>query len=143
MERSPLLDREGILSKIDSLEGYLREFCEIVPGSYSEYLLSAEKRKACERLLQTSVECVFDVCSIFVAGLCLGLPTEEPDLIELLYKNKVLSEDTAAIVRSMKGFRNILVHNHAGADTALIYQIATERFMDLETFIEEVLGAIR
>ena len=114
-----------------------------MPGSYSEYISSAEKRRACERLLQISVDCVLDVCSLFVAGLRLGLPAEESDLIELLYKNNVFSDDTTAIVRSMKGFRNILVHDYAGADTAIIYQVATERFMDLETFIKEVLGALR
>jgi uncharacterized protein YutE (UPF0331/DUF86 family) len=56
----------------------------------------------------------------------LGLPAEESDLIELLYKGRVLSADTSAIVRSMKGFRNILVHDYAGADTVIIYQRATE-----------------
>ncbi len=138
-----MLDRERILSKIDSLEGYLRELQAIVPGSYSEYLSSSEKRRACERLLQISVECVLDICSLFVAGLRLGLPAEESDLIELLCNNKVLSADTAAIVRSMKGFRNILVHDYAGTDTAIIHQIATERLMDFERFIKEVLGALR
>ena len=71
-----MLDRERILAKIDELQGYLKELRNIVPENYNEYLSSIEKRRACERLLQISVECVIDICSLLVSGLRLGLPAE-------------------------------------------------------------------
>jgi len=54
-----MLDRERILAKIDQLEGYLRELREVTPGDFAAYQ-KVEKRRACERLLQISVEAVLE-----------------------------------------------------------------------------------
>lgn len=53
-----MLDRERILAKIDVLDGYLKELREILPASFGEYK-KIEKRRACERLLQVSIECIY------------------------------------------------------------------------------------
>ncbi|MFZ5998592.1 MAG: type VII toxin-antitoxin system HepT family RNase toxin [Nitrospirota bacterium] len=138
-----MLDRERVLAKIDELEGYLKELKAIVPTDYNEYLSSVEKRRACERLLQISVECVIDISSLFVAGLRLGLPSEEADLFERLAQNGIISAVMKETLRSMKGFRNILVHDYAGIDNAIAYEIATTRLTDFELFIKEILCALK
>jgi len=56
-----LLDRERLLAKIDALDGYLKEIREILPVDFEEYQ-RIEKRRACERLLQVSIECIIDIC---------------------------------------------------------------------------------
>lgn len=88
-----MLDKTRMLAKIDELEGYLKELKEIIPKDYDSYLASIEKRRACERLLQISVECVIDICSLFVSGLRLGLPSDESDIFERLFKNRIISEE--------------------------------------------------
>lgn len=138
-----MLDRQRILAKIDELEGYLKELKEIIPEDYNNYLTSIEKRRACERLLQISVECVFDICGLFVSGLRLGLPSEESDMLERLLQHKIISTEMREILKSMKGFRNILVHDYAAIDNAIIYEIAATRFHDFERFIKEILSALR
>jgi hypothetical protein len=50
-----------------------------------------EKRRATERLLQVPVECILDICGLFVAGLRLGLPAEEENLFDRLEEARVLS----------------------------------------------------
>ena len=55
-----MLDRERVLAKIDALDGYLQEIHEILPSSFEEFQ-RIEKRRACERLLQVSIECVIDL----------------------------------------------------------------------------------
>ena len=138
-----MLDRERILAKMDELEGYLKELRSIVPENYNEYLASIEKRRACERLLQIAVECVIDISSLLVSGLRLGLPAEESDIFEKLYTNKIISGEVRDILRSMKGFRNILVHDYARLDNALIYEIATARSTDFELFVKEISGRVK
>ena len=49
------MDRERILGKIDQLERYLKELSAIVPQDFAAYR-KVEKRRACERLLQVSIE---------------------------------------------------------------------------------------
>jgi uncharacterized protein YutE (UPF0331/DUF86 family) len=138
-----MLDRERILSKMDELEGYLKELRGLVPENYDEYLSSIEKRRACERLLQISVECVIDICGLVVSGLRLGLPAEESDIFEKLFVNKLLSAEARDLLKSMKGFRNILVHDYAKLDNALIHEIATSRLGDFEKILKEISKILR
>jgi uncharacterized protein YutE (UPF0331/DUF86 family) len=133
-----MLDRDRIITKIDELEGYLKELRSIIPEGYDEYLLSIEKRRACERLLQISVECVIDICGLLISGLRLGLPSEESEIFEKLFLNNIVSEEMKDTLKSMKGFRNILVHDYAKLDNALIYEIATTRLIDFERFIKDI-----
>ncbi|MBI4400676.1 MAG: DUF86 domain-containing protein [Nitrospirae bacterium] len=133
-----MLDRERILSKIDQLDQYLGELSQVVPASFPEYQASVEKRRACERLLQLCIECVLDICTLLVSGLRLGLPGDEDDLFEKLERAKVLSPQILALLRPMKGFRNILVHEYGGIDDAVVYKIAMGRLRDLETFKQAV-----
>ena len=48
-------DAERVLIKLDEMGGYMRELTLISPGSYKEYL-GVEKKRACERLLQLTIE---------------------------------------------------------------------------------------
>jgi uncharacterized protein YutE (UPF0331/DUF86 family) len=66
------LDRERILIKLDQLDGYLRELASIAPRTFAEYQ-GVEKRRACERLLQLSVEVVIDICWPRPSMWCIGI----------------------------------------------------------------------
>jgi uncharacterized protein YutE (UPF0331/DUF86 family) len=136
-----VLDRERILAKIDELDGYLRELSQISPASFDEYK-KIEKKRACERLLQISIETVIDISHLLVTGLRLGLPAEEDDLFEKLARTGIISQSTKEMVKRMKGFRNILVHGYGDADDRIVFEMATERLGDFEAFKKEVLKAL-
>jgi len=137
-----MLDRERILTKLDELDGYLGELRQVAPESYARYVESVEKRRACERLLQISIECVVDVCALLVSGLRLGLPAEEDDLIEKLEQAGLISSEMAKGLRTMKGFRNILVHEYGRIDNVLVFAMATRRLQDFDGFKTEILQAL-
>lgn len=111
-----MLDRERILAKLDDLDGYLGELRQVVPASYARYMESVEKRRACERLLQMSIECVIDVCALFVSGLRLGLPAEEDDLIEKLEQAGLISSELAKMLRTLNSSLRTLVPSYALVD---------------------------
>lgn len=136
------VDRERVLVKIDQLDGYLRELRAIQPGTFGEYQV-VEKKRACERLLQLSIEAAIDICHIVVVGLRLGLPAEEDDLFRKLADAQVLSREMAARLRRMKAFRNILVHEYAQIDDRLVYDTLTERLKDIVDLKDEVLAYLK
>lgn len=136
------VDRERILAKIDELDSYLKELKGIAPKSFEEYQ-QVEKKRACERLLQVSIETVIDICSLFVSGLRLGLPAEEADLFNKVVEANILPKQMREKLREMKGFRNILVHEYAHVDDRLVYQVVTEKLEDFKTFKREVLRFIK
>ena len=86
------MDKERILSKIDELDSYLLELKEIVPNTFDDYVDFKEKRRACERLLQISIETVIDICNLILKGLRLGIPGEEEDVFDKLEKSKVITK---------------------------------------------------
>jgi len=138
-----VLDRDRVLVKLDTLDGYLRELRQVLPATFAEYLASIEKRRACERLLQISIECVLDICGLLVTGLRLGLPSEEDDLLEKLQHAQVLSPETVSLVKTMKGFRNVPVHEYGGIDNAIVFKAATARIADFVAVRQELLQVLR
>lgn len=135
-------NRDRILAKVDELQGYLKELRQIQPSSYDEYSVSIEKRRSTERLLQISIECVLDICSLLVSGLRLGLPGSEEDLLERVESAAIFQPTTMRKIKGMRAFRNILVHRYGLLDDRLVFQASTEQLGDLDTFIEETLGLV-
>lgn len=136
-----MLDRERILAKIDELDGYLVELRQVVPATFEAYG-TIEKKRACERLLQIAIEVVIDICGLLVAGLRLGLPAEEDDLFERLETASVISPDLKATLRSMRGLRNILVHEYGRVDDAIVFEVIRNELGDFDTFRTAVLQAL-
>src|SRR5262245_16369484 len=140
--RSRVVDRDRILAKLDALDSYLRELRSIVPANFEQYL-AIEKRRACERLLQVSIEAVIDVCALLVTGLRLGLPADEDDLFEKLSVRAVISSPLADLLRRMKGMRNILVHEYGRVDDELIFETVQRGLDDFDAFRREIVGFLR
>jgi len=138
-----MVDEERVLSKIAELRGYLKKLKEIIPKTLNEYKESEVKRRACERLLQISIECVLDLCDIVFSGLRLGVPTSEEDIIERLRKEKVITDETFQKLKGMRGVRNILVHRYPYVDDEKIYESLTKELKDFDIFIDEVLKFLK
>ncbi len=138
-----MLDRDRILAKIDELDGCLNELDQVAPESFEQYRNNTEKRRACERLLQISVECVIDICQLFVSGLKLGLPAEEDDLFEKLEQATILSSPMKDTLKEMKAFRNILVHEYGRVDDRIVYETLETKLGDFAAFKKEILSALR
>ena len=137
-----MVDRERVLAKLDELETHLGELRSIAPSGFEEYL-AIEKRRACERLLQISVEAVIDTCALLVTGLRLGLPAEEDDLFERLARRGVVPATTVQTLRRMKGLRNLLVHEYGRVDDRLVFETIRDRLGDFQAFKGEVLAFLR
>lgn len=136
--RSNVIDRERILIRIDHLQQYLRDLRTITPPTFEAYQ-GVEKRRACERLLQLAIEAMTDISGMLVTGLRLGLPAEEFDTFEKLREAGIITPETVATLRRMRGFRNILIHEYIQVDDRIVYQMASGHLGDFEVFIREVL----
>jgi uncharacterized protein YutE (UPF0331/DUF86 family) len=136
-----MLDRERILGKIDVLDAYLSELAQIIPVSFKDYL-KVEKKRSCERLLQLSIECVMDICKLFVVGLRLGLPAEENDILDKMRKKGIISSRMHTTLKKMRGLRNILVHEYTAVDDEFIFKTAKTKLGDFRAFKKEILKTL-
>jgi len=137
------MDKERILSKIDELDSYLLELKEIIPDNFDDYMNFKEKRRACERLLQISIETVIDICTLMLKGMKLGVPGEEEDVFDKLEKSKVITKESKEILKGMKGLRNILVHRYGEIDDELVFQNLKNNLSDFEKFKKEILAFLK
>ncbi len=136
------MDKKRILSKIDELDGYLLELDKIKPCDFNEYKNSIENKRACERLLQISIEAVIDICNILISGFKLGLPSDEDEIFRKLEDKKLISKEMGKTLKDMKGFRNILVHKYGTVDDDLVFEMLSDRLGDFDNFREEILRII-
>ncbi len=136
-----MLDRERILGKVAELDSYLKELNVIAPQGFEEFR-QIEKKRACERLLQISVETVIGICYLFVTGLRLGLPAEEDDIFEKLEREGIISRSMKEALREMKGVRNILVHEYGEVDDQIVYEVIKTKLNDFEVFKQEILKTL-
>ena len=137
-----MLDKKRVLSKVDEFDSYIGELIQITPTSFEEYQ-KIEKKRGCERLLQLAIECTIDICKLLVSGLRLGLPSEENDLFDKLQQKGILSEGLTRMLKEMRGFRNILVHEYAVVDDELVYEAVKTRLRDFREFKEQILKALQ
>jgi uncharacterized protein YutE (UPF0331/DUF86 family) len=136
-----MVDRERVLSKIAELDGYLVELESLNPASFEEFR-RPERKRACERLLQISIEMAISICHLLLSGLRLGIPSEQDDVFEKLSQATVISEPVRASLRRMKGFRNILVHEYGDVDDELVFEFLRTRLGDFAAFRGEVLSVL-
>lgn len=136
-----MLDNERILAKLDELDGYQGEFRQIMPSSFNQFK-KIEKKRASERLLQVSIECVIHVCALIVSGLRLGLPSEEDDLFERLEEAGIISSDMKETLKKMKGFRNLLVHEYGRINEKIVYDMVKNRLSDFTDFKKEIIKVL-
>jgi len=141
-KKRQMLDRERILAKSGELERYLKELDEVFPANIEEYK-KIEKKRSCERILQLIIECLIDIAKIFVKNLRLGIPSGENDLLKKLSEAKVLSASSAAALQSMRGFRNILIHDYADVDDALVFKYVMENSGDFDKIRREFLEFLK
>jgi uncharacterized protein YutE (UPF0331/DUF86 family) len=136
------VEHERILAKIDELDNFIFELRQIMPASLKEYQ-EIEKRRACERLLQISIECIIDISSLLVSNLRLGLPSEEDDLFGKLEATGVISSFMKENLQKMKGFRNILVHRYGQVDDQSVYKVLQTGINDFIAFKQIVLSMLK
>lgn len=133
------MDKERILSKIDELDSYLGELEKIKLSDFEEYKNSIKDKRACERLLQISIECVVDICNLIITGLKLGLPYDEEETFEKLEQNKIIPQELKKILVGMKGFRNILVHKYGNVNNEIVFEMFSDKLGDFDKFKDEII----
>lgn len=136
-----MLDKERIYTKIDALNEYLVGLEEIRPSTFEEYQNSMTTMRACERLLQMSIETLIDICQIIAANLTVGLPSDEDALLEKLEKKKVISPSLKKLLHEMKGFRNILVHKYGEVKDEEVFENLSN-LSDFDKFKREIVQFI-
>lgn len=132
-----MTDPALIHKKLAAIETYVAELRRLArPADLGRDL---REERFVEHTLQLAIQAALDVASHIVSDERLGEPATNRELFDLLRKNRYVPDDLAATLRSMAGFRNVLVHGYDAVDLGIVRDILEHRLDDLLSFV----GTIR
>lgn len=82
--------------------------------------------------LQITVQCLLDAGAHILSARFKVSPREYADIVPQLTRHGVLSQDLGNRLMKVSGFRNVLVHEYAAVDYALVH----EKLKDLRDLTE-------
>ena len=105
-----------------------------------ENLLSDEILiSAVERNLQIAIESCMDIARHFVAKIPLEKPKKEnKEVVKILSKHDIITNELAEKLLDMAGMRNILVHQYMEVDDEKIYHAVKHDLGDIEEFVAQI-----
>jgi len=131
-----------MLERLNQLEINVKEL-EKFKNEYSiiEIEKDIQKQWTLRYGLFESVQIVIDLSCHLVAKFNLGNPKTYAECIEILVKEKYLSEELGEKLLSMVGLRNILIHEYVSIDLKKLYTLLNN-LNDFALFAIEVKDLI-
>jgi uncharacterized protein YutE (UPF0331/DUF86 family) len=137
-----MVDRDLILRKIADVEQYLQQLAAYRQIDADAYRSDWKTQRIVERTLHLTIEACMDVADHIVADRRLRVPETGAATFEILAEAGVVAADLGASLARMVGFRNILVHDYARLDAAIVLRVLRTDLADVERFRDAILRAI-
>lgn len=134
---------EIIRTKIAEIQESLELVRTHLPKSFEDFATLGLVKDGIYKRIEFCIENVFDICAIINTDLRLGIPRSDEDILEILIRNRIFDEEMNPKLKSMKGFRNILVHRYGGIDDRLAYEFLIENLQDFDAFIMKITDYIK
>jgi|SRR3989344_6140936 len=132
------MDKERIISLLDQLDSYVKDLKLHKPNTLKLYERNLEKRRFCERTLQLAIEVCMDIGQLLIKDLKLGLPNDEDTIFDKLKRENIISERMMNILKSMKRFRNVLIHKYVDIDDEMVFNNVKNNLHDFKMFKREL-----
>ena len=137
-----MVDRDLILRKLADLDLYLGQVSEYRDIAVEAYRADWKTQRIVERTLQMAIEVCLDVATHIIADRGLRVPTTYAEAFEVLGEAGLLAPAQRDALMRMSRFRNLLVHEYARLDPAMVVRILREHLKDLAAFKTAVLSWI-
>ena len=131
-----MTDQDLVAKKLALIETCVRELRSLARPE--EIRRDVREERFVEHTLQIAIQAVLDVAAHIVSDERLGEPRTNRELFDLLERYGWVTEGLAGSLRSMAGFRNILVHGYEMVDLAIVEEILRDHLEDLLSFVRAV-----
>jgi len=137
-----VVDRDLVLRKVADLERYVDQVSEYRDITAERYREDWRTQRIVERTLQMAIEVCVDLANHVIADRGLRVPATYAEAFEVLGEAGILSAaQQEAMVRIAK-FRNVIVHDYARVDPAIVVRILRAHLGDFAGFRDAVLGSV-
>jgi uncharacterized protein YutE (UPF0331/DUF86 family) len=122
-------DAELVAKKLAEVETYVRELRELAEPAALEREI--KEQRFVLHTLQLAIQAALDAASHVVSDERLGEPERNRDLFTLLAGAGWIPRALGARLEQMAGFRNLVVHEYAIVDLAIVRDVVENRLEDL------------
>lgn len=136
------IDKQLILSKLKNLEEYLSEI-ERMEFSITDLLENRDIQQLISFRIQQAVEITIDIATHIAAALALPQQDTAVDVIELLARERIISQSLAPEISNAVRFRNLVVHHYGNIDFEKVYRSYKDDLHDLRQFAQEIYAYIQ
>lgn len=134
-----LVDKLLIGRKLAEIEVYLSQINEYSEISVKNYEEDWKTQRIVERTLQILIEICMDIANHLISDKNMRLPTGYADAFKVLMENNVISSELCKTMEKMAKFRNVIVHQYEGIDSAIVVSILHKNLGDFEKYKKAVL----
>ncbi len=135
-----MTDPDLVLKKLAKIETCVQELRRF--GRLSALGTDVREQRFVEHTLQIAIQAAVDAAAHIVSDERLGEPDTQRELFDLLHRDGWIDESLVSKMRSMCGFRNILVHGYEEVDLGIVRDVCENRLVDLLTFAEVIRARI-
>lgn len=123
-----------IENKLSAIEKYLRILK--VYKKYSQKTIEQDVtlKGAVERYLYLVIQSAIDLAEAVISFKNLRKPTEYRETFEILFEKHLIPNSLKEKLIKMTGFRNIVAHDYAKLDFAVVYNVLKNRLTDIQRF---------
>ena len=132
------MENDVIYNKIAIIERSINRINEVYnnnPDNLKDYT----KQDSIILNIQRACEAAIDLAMHIVSEKKLGIPQNSRDAFEVLNSNNIIDNRLMKNLKSMVGFRNIVVHNYQAVNLSIIQEIIEKHLSDFSRFIEVIL----
>jgi uncharacterized protein YutE (UPF0331/DUF86 family) len=133
-----MVDRDLLLRRLALLETYLGQLAQYRSIDANAYRADWRTQRVIERTLHLAIEACMDVADHVVADRRLRVPETGASRSRSSPRRACCRLRWAAALASMVGFRNILVHDYARIDPAIVVRVLRSDLADVERFLDTV-----
>jgi uncharacterized protein YutE (UPF0331/DUF86 family) len=134
-----VVDRDLIRRRAADLEQYLQQLVPYKGLDIQAYRDDWKTQRIVERTLHLAIETCMDLAEHIVSDQRLRVPETGAAAFEILADAGISPADLGRRLGLMVGFRNILVHDYARLDPAIVLRVLRGDLADVERFKTIVL----
>ena len=129
-----MVDRDLILRKLADLDQYLNQLAEYRDFTVEKYREDWKTQRIVERTLQMAIEVCVDIVNHVIADRQFRVPATYAEAFEILGEAGLLAPAERDAMIRMTKFRNVIVHDYARVDPAIVVRILHEHLDDFRRF---------
>lgn len=129
-----MIDPQAVQQRLKLLAEYVGDLEAVQDTTWEEFLADKKLRRYVERTIQLAIECCLDIGHHVISAEGLREPSDNRDVFRVLAEAGYIPAPLLPAFERMAGFRNLLVHEYARIDPAVVHGVLKKRVSDLKQF---------